>query len=205
MNYLFVDTETTGKVDFRRLDDLAAQPHIVQLAFELCGEDGIVRASGVYLIYPNRWTIPKEAEAIHGISTEMCKSYGIAMRDGLDILEELSITPYFATSILPVAHSFDFDRAMVDTEAARLNRILDAFAPKARSFCTMKAMTPICKLPAPAFRGVNEYKWPKLEEAYKFLFPTRAITGIHDAGVDVRMCREIFFEARKRGYISVGQ
>ncbi len=45
------------------------------------------------------------------------------------------------------------------------------------------------------------YKWPKLQETYKFLFGEE-FEGAHDAMADVRACARIYFELRNRSVIS---
>jgi len=55
------------------------------------------------------------------------------------------------------------------------------------SFCTMKAMTGVCKLPG----MYDDYKWPKLTEAYRHCYG-KEMEGAHDALADVRGCAEVY-------------
>jgi len=55
----------------------------------------------------------------------------------------------------------------------------------------MAVTTPICKIPG----KYNDYKWPKLAEAYRHLF-NEEIKDAHDALADVRACARIYFELR---------
>jgi len=57
-----------------------------------------------------------------------------------------------------------------------------------KSFCTMKEMTPICKIPG----RYDEFKWPRLTEAYRHAFGGE-FGNAHDALADVRACKEIYF------------
>lgn len=59
--FLFFDTETTG----------LKSPHIVQLAALLTEEDGRECARLNVIIQPEGWTIPDEAAAVHGITTDI--------------------------------------------------------------------------------------------------------------------------------------
>jgi hypothetical protein len=69
-------------------------------------------------------------------------------------------------------------------------------------FCTNPvSTTDICKLP-----GGRPYKWPTQEQLHNFLFPNNDILQTHDAGDDVNMLRQNFFECvarakdKKKGY-----
>jgi DNA polymerase III epsilon subunit-like protein len=68
-----------------------------------------------------------------------------------------------------------------------------------RPFCTMRALTPRIRLPSPRGRA-GEYKWPKLDEAYQFLFerPVPGREDRHDAMADVLACKDVFEEGRRR-------
>jgi len=63
-------------------------------------------------------------------------------------------------------------------------------------FCTMKDpdCIRICRLPKARGGG---FKWPKLEEAVPILLG-RELEGAHDAMVDVRGAKDVFFELRRR-------
>jgi hypothetical protein len=63
---LFVDTETSGLIDFAQPTDHPSQPHIVQLAALLCDddEDCTVRETYQSIIRPDGWEIQTAAEAV---------------------------------------------------------------------------------------------------------------------------------------------
>ena len=95
---------------------------------------------------------------------------------------------------LLVAHNLDFDRTMIVAELFRMRQWESLLAAKQAfvekpGFCTMKATTPICKLPG---KFGNDYKWPKLQEAYKHLF-NEEFQGAHDAMADVRACARVYY------------
>ena len=60
--------------------------------------------------------------------------------------------------------------------------------------CPMKISTNICKIPHSSGRG---YKWPKVEEAYKFFFPKSNYTELHRGADDAKHEAEIVYELIK--------
>ena len=63
--------------------------------------------------------------------------------------------------------------------------------------CPMRIMTPICKLPKKG--GYGGYKWPKVEEAWKFLFPDVEYNELHRGADDAVHEAKIIYELYKRG------
>lgn len=174
MRTLFFDTETTGKAFFNLPPEDPRQPRIASLACIMA--DGSRELATLSLVIkPEGWTIPDEAVAIHGITTE------IATRDGMSIESALH---WFMEILAPagqvVAHNIQFDKLMLRREAG-----VGVFDGK-KTYCTMEAMTPICNLP-----GNYGPKWPKLEEAYLHCFGRKPLVS-HDALADCRACKEIY-------------
>jgi DNA polymerase-3 subunit epsilon len=182
---LFIDTETTGKADFRSQPDAPHQPRMVQLGAILADEAGKVLAELNVIIQPDGWTIPAEAAAVHGISTEQAEAAGVSVSVALDLLEAL----HHKAGVI-VAHNIDFDRLVIDGEYLRSGFDIPDHA---EPFCTMHAMTGVCKLPG----RYGNYKWPTLTEAHQHLFGA-GVEGAHDAMADVRACMRIYFELMKR-------
>jgi DNA polymerase-3 subunit epsilon len=181
---LVFDTETTGFVDFRMPPDHACQPHIVQLAAILIDDAGAERASMCVVVKPDGYTIPEKASAIHGITTEIASRVGIPLGAALHPFANLR-----SLASLVVAHNLDFDEAVIDTAFARQG--LTAISPPER-FCTMKAATPICKIPHANPRSETDYKWPKLVECMRHFFD-EGHAGAHDALADVRATSRVYF------------
>lgn len=182
---LVFDTETTGKIEYKKMWDLKVQPRIAQLGAILYDENAEVKGELNLLIKPDGWTMPEEVQAIHGISTEDCQKYGVDIRSALAMFNMwLKLDP------LLVAHNTDFDEFLIDSEVKRLGK--NPIVANARKFCTMKSSTNIVKLPGP--RG---FKWPQLQELHEFLFKVR-FEGAHDAMADVRACGKSFFELRNK-------
>ena len=186
---LFIDTETTGLADFYRPASAPHQPRIVQLAALLTDEEGDDVDSFSVIIKPDGFTIPTEAAAIHGITTETAIANGIPTTKAMDMLRGLA-----EKSDRYIAHNCSFDSLMVTIEAVRQGWDLKhPLLDKAKWFCTMKATTPICQLPG----LYGDYKWPKLQEAFQFAFG-QPFVGAHDALADVRACKRIYFWLQER-------
>jgi len=62
----------------------------------------------------------------------------------------------------------------------------------------MKLLTPIMKLP-----GKIGYKWPKVEEAYSYLFPKENYKEMHRGADDAFDEAKIVYELYKRGFFSI--
>lgn len=191
MNYLFFDTETTGLPDFKKDMNHPSQPRIIQLAAILTHESTIVAELNCF-IKPDGWTVPEEVTKIHGITTEKCEQYGIPMREALALFNAMKLI-----AKARVAHNISFDKVMMAREATFYG--LEHNSEGLESFCTMQLAKPICKIPptdkmmAAGFKG---FKQPNLQETYRHFFGTE-FEGAHDALVDVRACKEIFFQIRK--------
>lgn len=175
---LFFDTETTGKADFNADPDAPHQPRLVQLGAILTDDTGKETATVDLVIKPDGFEIPEGASSIHGITTEIARVCGVEEIAATHVFDQLLMA-----SEMLVAHNCDFDRLIM----ARGSKIR-AKRMKQATFCTMQAMTPICKLPG----NYGDYKWPKLIEAYRHAFG-RDLDGAHDAMADVRACKEIYF------------
>jgi DNA polymerase III subunit epsilon len=188
---LFFDTETTGLPV--RGGDLDQQPHLVQLAAVLMDDQGRERCSLSTLIKPEGWTIPAEAAAIHGITTEDAERFGVPLKAALSVFFGWS-----QAAAHRVAHNAAFDVGVMMNAAMRT---WGKQPEKLPAFCTMRAATPIVNLP-PTGRmlaaGFNRPKAPKLEECIRHFFG-EALEGAHDALVDVRACARVFFKLCELG------
>lgn len=189
---LFFDTETTGKALFKSPVTHTGQPHIVQLAAIMCADTGEERGYIYSIIKPDGWTIPDEAAAIHGITTELANNSGIPLLSALSVFSN-----FLHLSDLLIAHNIDFDAFVLSAELSRrtgngIAKLSEKMEITDR-FCTMRNTTQLCKLPG----NFGDYKWPKLTESHKTLFGTD-VEGSHDAMADVRACARIYFEITKQ-------
>lgn len=189
---LFFDTETTGFVDDRLPPDHQMQPDVVQLAAQLCDEDGAV-VSGINLIVtPARGLpIPKQASDVHGITDEIAGKFGVAPSLAVDLFHHL-----YSRADLIVAHNIKFDAAVMETAIVRA--FGHARSLKKPRFCTMETASPIVNLP-PTDRmraaGFNKPKPPKLEECVRHFF-NEGLEGAHDAMIDVTACARVYFHLK---------
>lgn len=195
--YLFIDCETTGLIKYKdsRIEDFNDFPRVVQLAWLLTDKDGKCVNQRVDIV-KNKGVIPKKAEEIHGISTEMMRSNGVNPKH---IYEELIEDVKKADLI--IMHNEEYDHRVIAADMLRhkLNDLSDIFYRK-KAFCTMLAGTDICKIPG----RYDDYKYPKLTELLGKLYFNKtslAVDGAHDAMVDVRMTYCIFFKMLEEGFI----
>jgi len=189
---LFLDTETTGLADFNLRARDPAQPHIVQLAAILTDDDGRAREEHNIIVKPDGWEVPKESSDVHGITQAISLQFG---------LPEKQVAETFLAMLkkagLLVAHNLQFDKFIARIAMRRYELITDAddqWWKTFPTFCTMREMTNICKLPG-KFEG--KFKWPNLQEAYQTAFG-KPFTGAHDAMADLRACKEIYFWLKKQ-------
>jgi DNA polymerase III subunit epsilon len=196
MPVLIFDTETTGLVERRLSHDAEVQPDIVQIAALLCeGEgDGFKTISSLSLIVqPMGKQISAGAAKAHGISQGEANRLGVPATDALRLF--LAMVDKADTL---VAHNLSFDALVMRTAFYRALGIdMRDHLQNKRAFCTMRAMTPVCKILSPRAKHSTDFKWPTLTESYHYFF-NRPLDGAHDASVDTRACAEIYFEILKR-------
>lgn len=190
--FLFFDTETTGFPHKSKSFGDDCQPHVVQLAAMLCEDDGLERASINLIINPGV-DIPEVTSDIHGITD--------------DIAARCGVSPDYATTIFAgmadvattaVAHNTPFDQFLLSVMFHRHGEGWSSpIDPDYIGIAdTMQMATPIMKMPPTrkmVAAGFKKYKAPRLSEAYEY-FMGEKLEGAHDAMVDVRACRDIYFK-----------
>ena len=114
--YLIFDTETTGlpKSWNAPITDTDNWPRCIQIAWQLHDDMGNIVEHNDFLIQPDGFNIPYDAERIHGISTELAEEQGITLYKGLALFNEASkkrnlllVKMLVLTSILWVVNSID--------------------------------------------------------------------------------------------------
>ena len=188
---LFFDTETTGFLKPSAPLTDPGQPHVVQLAAQLCDESGAIHA-GFSLIIDPGVPIPDRVAEIHGITNERASHYGVTPEVALAMWDHLH-----QRAELLVGHNVKFDIGIMDVALARHRPRATIIAKP--TFCTMEAASPIMKLPPTdkmRAAGFTKPKPPKLEEAIRHFFG-EPLDGAHDAMVDVVACRRVFFRLRE--------
>ncbi len=197
--YLFFDTETAGLPPKGKYDVPVTNPdfwpRLVQLAWILTDKEGRVLNRKSKIIYPNGFSIPASATAVHHITTEHAMQVGEPLRD---VLGE------FIRDLLPavkvVGHNIKFDRHIVGAELYSMDMDYLALMNKP-SICTMtsKSIIDYCALPQ-LDPNKNGYKWPSLQELYRKLF-NRDFEDAHDALADITATKDCFLELKRRGII----
>ncbi len=184
--YLFFDTETTGlpRNWNAPVTDTANWPRMVQLAWMLYDYDGRLVESDNHIIYPEGFTIPREAAVLHGITTERAKAEGEALDTILELFEAL-----LDEAVMLVAHNMKFDEKIMGAELIRAGR--NNSLPGKPKLCTMELSTDFCRLP-----GRYGYKWPKLSELHYKLFRTH-FDEAHNAAVDIEVTAKCFWEMKR--------
>jgi len=179
MKYLFFDTETTG---------FPPKARLVSIAWQIWNEEKLLEKD-YYVVKPNGFEIPYQAEKVHGISTKYALENGEDLNKVINIFNEK-----LNTVDTVVAHNFRFDSKIIFGEYKRLNS--DDNLSFKNSLDTMTESTDYLKLP-----GRNgKYKWPKLEELYLHLFGEN-FGNAHSADADVDATVKCFFELKKRKII----
>jgi DNA polymerase III epsilon subunit-like protein len=192
--YLVFDTETTGLPRSWRApaSDIHNWPRVVQVAWEAFDETDQMIESHAFIIRPDGFTIPADAERVHGISTAYAQTHGVAIAQALDaFLESLE-----NTQIL-IGHNISFDLSVIGAE---LHRVGKGSALQSKThLCTMRNSTAFCGIP-----GQYGYKWPTLTELHSKLFD-EDVRETHDAVADAATCSKCFFELKRRGIVKIAR
>lgn len=192
--FLIFDTETTGLPrDYNApLTDFDNWPRLVQIAWQLHDTNGKLVSNQNLIVKPEGFSIPFNAEKVHGISTER------AMREGRDLrevimlfLEDVNQANYLA------GHNIEFDNNVMGCELLRLGEV--NYLQEKKSLDTKDLSTDFCAIPGG--KG-GKFKWPTLTELYVKLFNESFGDG-HDAAYDVSATGKAFFELIKIGVIKV--
>ncbi|HZK08806.1 MAG TPA: DNA polymerase III subunit alpha [Bacteroidales bacterium] len=190
--YLIFDTETTGKPRNYNapITDLDNWPRMVQIAWQLHDYDGNLIENQSFIVRPDGFDIPYNAEKIHGISTQMAATYGAPLQEVLDVF---SATLQRCTHV--AGHNVSFDLNIAGAEFLRCG--LDNLLAGPASVDTMQISTAYCALPGG--RG-GSYKYPSLSELHIKLFNT-AFEEAHNAAGDVVATTRCFLELIRLGII----
>lgn len=177
MNILVVDIETT---DFLNRGGLIVEVGIVKLNL-LTGEvekiyDQLVKEEGFNDDHKHSWIFKNSSLTWEEVNNAR----------PLDVNTLKNIFSNYPATAYNKRFDFDFlsSRGIIIKE-------LD---------CPMKLMTPICKI-----NGPYGFKWPKVQEAYDFLFPNNDYTEEHRGLDDAHHEAKIVHWLHKQGYFKVVQ
>lgn len=183
--FLVFDTETTGfpidsQAPVSRLDNW---PRIVQLSWQVHDVKGNFLYHHDYIIQPDGFDIPFNAQKIHGISTEKALKEGLPIHEVFNkFIADIKETKYI------VGHNIEFDLKITASEFFRYG--IDVPILEFPTFDTQLLGTPVCRLPG---GRKGEFKYPKLAELYHHLFGEN-FDEAHNAAADVNATARCFFE-----------
>ena len=116
--YLIFDTETTG-LPLRKnapIKEVDNWPRLVQIAWQVHDTVGNLKSQGNKIVKPEGYTIPFNAQKVHGISTERALFEGEPLKSVLDTFSQ----DLQNVKVL-VGHNIDFDNKIVGAEFYRCN------------------------------------------------------------------------------------
>lgn len=190
--YLIFDTETTGLPHNKSapVEELDNWPRLVQIAWQLHDHQGKLLSTGNHIVKPVGFTIPFNAEKIHGISTQRALDVG---EDLSEVLDKFTVDVLRAEVL--VGHNIEFDNKIIGAEYLRTEK--ENLLAEAKNIDTAEDTKEFCQLQGgPGGR----LKSPRLIELYEKLFG-EGFGDAHDAAYDVDATAKAFFECLKRGII----
>jgi len=188
--YLIFDTETTGlPKNFRApVSDTDNWPRCIQIAWQLHDEDGKLIEHQDYIIKPEGFNIPFDAEKIHGISTEL------AQKEGLPLAEVVErFIAALGKAKFVVGQNIEFDLNVMGSEFYRMG-IEDPFQRLSVLDTCTEITAQLCQIPGG--RG-GRFKLPTLTELHEFLFDA-TFAEVHNATADVEATTRCFLELVRR-------
>ncbi|MDR6966588.1 DNA polymerase-3 subunit alpha [Flavobacterium arsenatis] len=188
--YLIFDTETTGlpKRWDAPITDVNNWPRCIQIAWQLHDEMGKLIEHQDYLVKPEGFNIPYDAERIHGISTELAQADGISLAE---VLEKFNIALSKAKFI--VGQNLGFDVNIMGCEFHRMGVNSPMSLMPVLDTCT-EVTASLLKLPGG--RG-GKFKLPTLTELHEYLFH-KPFAEAHNATADVEATTRCFLELIRR-------
>ena len=191
--YLIFDTETTGlpKNWNAPYTDTDNWPRCIQIAWQLHDAMGSVVEHQDYLIKPEGFNIPYDAEKIHGISTELAAQNGVSLAE---VLEKFNLA--MSKTKFIVGQNVGFDLNIMGAEFHRLEVENPLQELPLLDTCTEETAT-LCQIPGG--RG-GKFKLPTLTELHQHLFG-EPFGEAHNATADVEATTRCFLELiRKKHY-----
>ncbi|TCD03836.1 DNA polymerase III subunit alpha [Pedobacter psychroterrae] len=187
--YLIFDTETTGlpRNWNAPITDTDNWPRCIQIAWQLHDDFGNLIEHQDYLVKPEGFNIPYDAERIHGISTELADEQGTALQE---VLEKFNIA--LSKSKFIVGQNIGFDVNIMGCEFHRLGVESRMSQMPVLDTCT-EITAELLKLPGG--RG-GKFKLPNLTELHQYLFG-EPFSEAHNATADVEATTRCFLQLLK--------
>ena len=189
--YLIFDTETTGlpRNYNAPITDTDNWPRCIQIAWQLHDEMGRLIEHQDYLVKPEGFNIPYDAERIHGISTELAAEQGIGLAE---VLEKFNIALSKAKFV--VGQNIGFDINIMGCEFHRFGVESTMASLPVLDTCT-EITADLLKIPGG--RG-GKFKLPTLTELHQYLFGV-PFAEAHNATADVEATTRCFLELIRKG------
>ncbi|MBR9913352.1 MAG: DNA polymerase III subunit alpha [Algicola sp.] len=184
--YLIFDTETTGlpKRWDAPITDVDNWPRCIQIAWQLHDAMGNCIDHQDYLVQPEGFNIPYDAEKIHGISTELALEQGIPL---IEVLEKFNSA--LSKTKFVVGQNVGFDLNIMGAEFVREDMANNLQELPVLDTCT-EHTAELCQLPGG--RG-GKFKLPTLTELHQHLFD-QPFAEAHNATADVEATTRCFLE-----------
>ncbi|GAA3634328.1 DNA polymerase III subunit alpha [Flavivirga jejuensis] len=189
--YLIFDTETTGlpKRWDAPITDTDNWPRCIQIAWQLHDAMGNCIEHQDYLVKPEGFNIPYDAEKIHGISTELAQEQGIPLAEVLEKFNEALGKTKFV-----VGQNVKFDLNIMGAEFVRGDVENPLQELPVLDTCTEHTAS-LCQIPGGRY---GKFKLPTLTELHEYLFK-KPFAEAHNATADVEATTRCFFELVRLG------
>ncbi|MFS4416050.1 DNA polymerase III subunit alpha [Maribacter sp. 2307ULW6-5] len=184
--YLIFDTETTGlpKRWDAPITDTDNWPRCIQIAWQLHDDMGRLVEHQDYLVRPDGFNIPYDAEQIHGISTALAEQDGAPLQEVLEkFLAAMGKTKFI------VGQNVGFDLNIMGAEFHRMGMENPLQELPVLDTCT-EHTAQLCQIPGG--RG-GKFKLPTLTELHQHLFG-ESFGEAHNATADVEATTRCFLE-----------
>ena len=184
--YLIFDTETTGlpKKWNAPITDTDNWPRCIQIAWQLHDELGQLIEHQDFLIQPDGFNIPYDAEQIHGISTQLAQEKGLPLTEVLELFNEALSKTNFV-----VGQNVKFDLNIMGCEFHRQDIETKLNDLPLLDTCT-ETTAQLCEIPGGRY---GKFKLPTLTELHQHLF-NKPFAEAHNATADVEATTRCFFE-----------
>ncbi|NRD21876.1 DNA polymerase III subunit alpha [Winogradskyella litoriviva] len=188
--YLIFDTETTGlpKRWDAPITDTDNWPRCIQIAWQLHDGMGNCIEHQDYLVQPEGFNIPYDAEKIHGISTELAQEQGVPLAE---VLEKFNIA--LSKTKFVVGQNVKFDLNIMGAEFVREDVTNPLQELPVLDTCT-EHTAELCQLPGGRY---GKFKLPTLTELHEYLF-NQPFAEAHNATADVEATTRCFLELIRR-------
>ncbi|MBU2927822.1 DNA polymerase III subunit alpha [Winogradskyella psychrotolerans] len=188
--YLIFDTETTGlpKRWDAPITDTDNWPRCIQIAWQLHDGMGNCIEHQDYLVQPEGFNIPYDAEKIHGISTELAQEQGVPLAE---VLEKFNIA--LSKTKFVVGQNVKFDLNIMGAEFVREDVTNPLQELPVLDTCTEHTAS-LCQIPGGRY---GKFKLPTLTELHEYLF-NKPFSEAHNATADVEATTRCFLELIRR-------